>query len=231
MQRYDLDSVLRGTLIARSPMHCASFRRNGMIGRGAGHRIDFPQLRTRRVGGFRQLHDVVNAIDRNSGELWRGFFRMQREQHALLALHHHIALLLDHVIDIVRIEDHRGRLSTQFKLTRKTVIFLVIETVVFLGSAIAKIVPVVIVIDGHSQTVVVAVHEGFSEIVVAAHAWKRAGLIAVCVHVEQHVFDLVPLFAGKKGIDHVVRNVRVDVHLLPALAVGSLKLEQTLDLF
>ena len=29
---------------------------------------------------------------------------MQREQHALLALHHHIALLLDHVIDIVRIE-------------------------------------------------------------------------------------------------------------------------------
>lgn len=156
---------------------------------------------------------------------------MQREQHALLALHHHIALLLDHVIDIVRIEDHRRRLSTQFKLTRKTVIFLVIETVVFLGSAIAKIIPIAIVIDGHSQTVVVAVHEGFSEIVVAAHAWKRAGLIAVCVHVEQHVFDLVPLFAGKKGIDHVVRNVRVDVYFLPAFAVGSLKLEQAFDLF
>lgn len=156
---------------------------------------------------------------------------MQREQYSLLALHRHIALLLDHVFDIVRIENHRRRLSTQFKLTRKTVIFLVIETVVFLGSAITERVPVVIVIDGHSQTVIVAVHDGFSEIVVAAHAWKRAGLIAVCVHVEQHVFDLVPLFAGKKGIDHVVRNVRVDVHLLPALAVGSLKLEQTLDLF
>lgn len=211
-------------------MHCASFRRDGMIGRGTGHRIDFPQLRARRVGRFRQLHDVVNAIDRNSRELRRGFFRVQCEQHALLALHHHIALLLDHVIDIVRIEDHRGRLSTQFKLTRKTVILFVTEAT-FLGFAIARIIPIAIVIDGHSQTVVVAVHEGFSEIVVAAHAWKRAGLIAVCVHVEQHVFDLVPLFAGKKGIDHVVRNVRVDVYFLPAFAVGSLKLEQAFDLF
>ena len=237
MERYDLDPVLRSVLIPSAPMHCAPPRRNGVVGRRAGHRVDLLQMRARRVGGLRQLHDVVDPIDRNARVLRRRLFRMQREQHALVALHRHVALLLDHVIDVVRVENHRRRLAAQLESSGKTV-FVVLAAARFLAAVSVGVWGVAIVVDRHAQTVVVAVILVLVLVLVvgeddllAFQTVGRRALVAILVHIEQHVFDLVSLSVGEEGVDHVVRNVRVDVHLLPALAVGLLQLEQTFDLF
>lgn len=164
---------------------------------------------------------------------------MQREQHALVALHRHVALLLDHVIDVVRVENHRRRLATQLESSGKTV-FVVLAAARFLAAVSVGVWGVAIVVDRHAQTVVVAVIlvlvlvfvfvVGEDDLLAFQTVGRRA-LVAILVHIEQHVFDLVSLSVGEEGVDHVVRNVRVDVHLLPALAVGLLQLEQTFDLF
>ena len=241
MERYDLDPVLRSVLIPSAPMHCAPPRRNGVVGRRAGHRVDLLQMRARRVGGLRQLHDVVDPIDRNARVLRRRLFRMQREQHALVALHRHVALLLDHVIDVVRVENHRRRLAAQLESSGKTV-FVVLAAARFLAAVSVGVWGVAIVVDRHAQTVIIAVIlvlvlvfvlvlvVGEDDLLALQTVGRRA-LVAILVHIEQHVFDLVSLSVGEEGVDHVVRNVRVDVHLLPALAVGLLQLEQTFDLF